>query len=43
MTEWMRQCIALEPLEENATATEFDVYMHQALYQIGRTDEFSTA
>jgi len=42
MTEWSRHCIAADVLQEHITATDFDVYIHQALYQIGLTDEFST-
>ena len=42
MTEWTRRCIAPDILQEDITATDFDVYIHQALYQIGLTDEFST-
>jgi hypothetical protein len=41
MTTWTRQCIADDPLD-STIASDFDVYMHQGLYQIGDTDEFST-
>ena len=42
MTDWSRQCIAADILQEHITATDFDIYIHQALYKIGQTDEFST-
>jgi hypothetical protein len=41
MTTWTRQYIAAAIPADPTFTTDFDVYMHQSLYQIGNTDDFS--
>jgi hypothetical protein len=42
MTAWTRRYIEAEIPDDPTIATDFDVYIHQGLYQIGVTDDFTT-
>jgi hypothetical protein len=41
MTMWTRQYIAADIPDDPTIATDFDVYIHQGLYEIGASDDFT--